>query len=277
MRAALTLLAVVALVSFPAAPPVHAQTIKGFVRDDATGQPIADASIVLIDSKGKIRLGRLSEPNGYYELPLPEPGKYSLRVGAAGYEARDLPPVECKAGQILEIDIPIWTPGAPGGLRGFNERQEKGEGVFITRQDLDEYGASRFTDVMRNISAVDVIPLPDKSIDRSVNPGAAGRYATVRITGGNFRTDRLAGLQQRADNVERTGDPDTDCPPVLWLDGKWWGSIDEVNAAGPDGLLLPNDIQAIEIYNHPSVLPERFDSGNDSLCGVIVVWTRKAP
>jgi hypothetical protein len=264
MRVALTLFAVSALVALADASAAQAQTIKGFVRDNATGQPIADASVILLDDNGRIQRGTLSEPNGFYELLVPKPGKYTLRVGAGGYDARDMPPVECTADEILEIDITIWAPGVSGALQGFNERKEKGEGVFVTREELDEFGASRFTEVMRHIPAVDVVPLPDNE-----------RSHTVRIRGGNFRTERMAGVTQRAAGAVRTGDPDRDCPPVLWMDGKWWGSIDEVHSAGPDAKLLPTDIQGIEIYNHPTILPEEFDTGRDSLCGVIVVWTKQ--
>jgi hypothetical protein len=264
VRVALTLLAVSAFVALADASAAQAQTIKGFVRDNTTGQPIADASLVLLDDDGKIQRGTLSEPNGFYELPVPKPGKYTLRVGAAGYDARDMPPVECKADETLELDITIWAAGLSGALQGFNARKEKGEGVFVTREELDEFGSSRFTEVMRNIPAVDVVPLP----------GNEGSH-TVRVVGGNFRTERIAGVAQRAAAVQRVGEPDQDCPPVLWMDGKWWGSIDEADSAGPDAILLPPDIQGIEIYNHPSILPERFDTGRDSLCGVIVVWTKQ--
>ena len=45
---------------------------------------------------------------------------------------------------------------------------------------------------------------------------------------------------------------------------------------GPDGALAPGDVEAVELYNHPSILPDQFDSGHDSLCGVVVVWTSRS-
>ena len=54
----------------------------------------------------------------------------------------------------------------------------------------------------------------------------------------------------------------------------WWGGIDSASPTGPNGAFVPADIQGIEIYNHPSILPDQFDSGRDALCGVVVVWTK---
>ena len=58
--------------------------------------------------------------------------------------------------------------------------------------------------------------------------------------------------------------------------GIWWGNIDAASDYGPNGAITPGDVEAIEVYNHPSILPPQFDTGKETLCGVIVVW-RKPP
>ena len=47
-------------------------------------------------------------------------------------------------------------------------------------------------------------------------------------------------------------------------------------AGKPDGAFALGDIEAIEVYNHPSILPDQFNSGRDSLCGVVVVWRKQS-
>ncbi len=63
---------------------------------------------------------------------------------------------------------------------------------------------------------------------------------------------------------------------MLWVDGLWWGPIDQASSTGPDDVLLPSDLTAIEMYNHPSILPDQFNSGRDAEeCGVVVVWRKR--
>ena len=50
----------------------------------------------------------------------------------------------------------------------------------------------------------------------------------------------------------------------------------EAVSFGPDGAFALGDIEAIEVYNHPSILPDQFNSGRDSLCGVVVVWRKQS-
>lgn len=60
-----------------------------------------------------------------------------------------------------------------------------------------------------------------------------------------------------------------DCPPMLWLDGQ--------RAPGMELDEIPvNDIEAIELYQGPSVTPAQFWLGNtnNTACGTIVVWSR---
>ena len=99
--------------------------------------------------------------------------------------------------------------------------------------------------------------------------GDADQYLTLRIKAGRDFSQRNAGATQQGERAD-------DCVPVLWVDGIWWGNIDQSSPNGPDGAFAPGDLEAIEIYNHPSILPDQFDSGRDSLCGVVVVWTKRS-
>lgn len=253
---------------------LDAQVIQGVVLDAATSRTIADASVVLLDKNGKIRRGTLTEPDGTYSLVAPEAGKYTLRVGGYGYTSSDSAPVELEEGQTLEMTLRISKEGAaPAGFEAFYQRKARGEGVFLTEEEIRSRGGSRFTDLLRNTAGVVVIPLP---ADTGLGGGREYQTPREREPSGYF-TVRLAGSHSGAEDAgaRQAGESTSDCPPVLYVDGKWWGSIDKASEYGPDFRLLPEDVTGIEIYTR-SVVPTEFDTGLDAKCGVIVVWRKQS-
>lgn len=237
------------------AAPTAAQTIRGRVVDRTTGTPIPGASMLLLDETGAVRKMAITDATGGYNIEAPQPGGYTFRVDATGYNTHDEPQFAVLAGRILELEIRLWglteleavtvvaesLPFAPGPLEGFYERMEDGRGNFITRRQIEEMGVNRFTDILRMTPTVDII-------------ARGGLNYTVRIKG----TGRLG----------------RDCPPLLYVDNVRWGSID-LDGEGPDRELLPTDLEGIEIYR-PSAVPIAFQ-GFDTSCGVVVVWTKRAP
>lgn len=55
-------------------------TLEGHVRDAATGQPIADANVEVVDASGNFLTYGRTDPNGYYEIPGLAPGSYYVQV-----------------------------------------------------------------------------------------------------------------------------------------------------------------------------------------------------
>jgi hypothetical protein len=196
----------------------------------------------------------ITDSEGAYSLIPNEPGIYSLRVDAAGFNTLNGIQFRARPGQSLEFDLRIWKltemapviveaergPFAPGPLQGFYERQELGRGQFITREQLENQGSIRFTDVLRLTPGVRIVALH------------SSQY-TVRFR----NTARISGS----------------CPPVLWVDNVKWGSIDI--DGGPDRALRPTELEGIELYSSTQV-PAEFAT-IDAVCGVVVVWTRRGP
>ncbi len=236
-------------------PSLDAQVIEGTVTDHQTGVAVASATVMLLSDAGIVRDMGLTGPDGSYSLDAPGAGRYSLRVDAAGYNTLNRDAFLVAAGRTIEMNVAIWSltelepvvvtgereTFAPGPLEGFYERLKVGRGRFLTREDIEQKGATRFTDVLRLEPGVVIVPLS----------GSSGY--TVRMKG-----------------VARIGG---DCPPELWVDNARWGSMDIGD--GPDRHLFPYDIEAIEFYT-PSNVPADFASGN-SMCGTVVVWTRRGP
>ncbi len=264
--------------------PLAAQTVTGTVKHGGTGEPVADASVVLLDRNGRVQRGTLTELDGTFSLVAPEKGSYSLRIGAMGFVTRDTPPLRIEGDDLRPLEILLRPDDDSGILGGFNERMARGEGVFITREQIKQRSGNRFSDIMRFVPGVDVINLPEgqRLSDWTSTPGftteigrrseadlgGATQYYTIRVKAGQDFRRAEAGAIQR-------GEAASDCPPVLWVDGLWWGSIDESSPRGPDMAIMPDDIEAIEIYSHPSIIPDQFDSGRDALCGVVVLWRKQ--
>ncbi|MFQ5703609.1 MAG: carboxypeptidase-like regulatory domain-containing protein [Gemmatimonadales bacterium] len=272
------------VVALSLASPTKAQTIKGKVLNALNGQPLGDVSLVLLDKNGAIKRGYLTDVDGVYELACPKAGTYTLRVGGAGFPTWDSAPMKIDKDQTVDFTVRLVAENAETGLEGFEQRRKEGKGVFLTEEDIRGRGGQRFTDVLINVKAVKVIDFDPDSVDAKgfaegqhfIPTGgrsnaddptirSSRRHSTVRIVGSHSGSESAGFRQGR--------EPSAQCPPVLFVDGKWWGPIDKVGRYGPDYELLPNDMVGIEIYTRQTV-PQRFDSGRDALCGVIVVWTK---
>lgn len=248
---------------------LEAQVIIGVVMDAASGQRLADASVVLMDEDGKIVAGRLSEPDGTYSIPCPGPGKYTLRSGGPGYNPWDSPVIEVGEGETIELPVRLIKEGSGTGLEAFERRRAAGVGVFLVEEDLRGKG-EMFTDLLRNVKGVQIVPLAvltaetrEGERDRS---GADIGNKTVRLIAGqqNFNTGARQGLER-----------DDDCPPLIYVNGSWAGIIDRLSMNGPDDDIIADEVIAIEIFQRNEVPPE-FDTGRQSSCGVISIWKENA-
>lgn len=250
---------------------VDAQVVQGVVMDAATGIRLADASVMLLKD-GKPAAGRLSEPDGSYSIPVPEPGKYTLRSGGPGYMPWDSPEFEIAEGETLEFPVRLMKEGAGTGLAAFERRRTEGNGVFLDEDDLAGKG-EMFTDLLRNVEGVQIVALPrdedEIDLNREHELGRSGADIgsnTVRLIAGqqNFNT----GARQQ---LER----DDDCPPLIYINGSWAGIIDRLSMNGPDDDIRADEVIAIEIFQRSQVPPE-FDVGRQSACGVISIWKDNA-
>jgi hypothetical protein len=119
-------------------------------------------------------------------------------------------------------------------LPEFWARRARGFGKFVTRDEIVRKGASRFVDIVRSVSGVQIM-------------SHRGRQE-IRFRG--------AGV----------GSMFRDCPPQYWLDGipLMSGSAEEFS---------PDNVEAIELYAGPATTPPRFNTRSPT-CGTVVVWSR---
>ena len=79
-------------------------TVRGFVYDRESGEPIIFTNVFL---KGT-QIGASTDVNGYYSISKVEPGDYTVMVTSLGYDTASQN-VSIKNGQILNVKLFIAT------------------------------------------------------------------------------------------------------------------------------------------------------------------------
>ena len=121
---------------------------------------------------------------------------------------------------------------------GFESRRRSGQGHYIDRAQIERQRATAASDLLRMIPRVEVV---------ASGVGFFGHVVVFR------KPFALKGY----------------CRPDLYVDGYLFPSGDmEI-----DDVVIPDDIEGIEVYTKPGLAPAQF-TNNMSGCGSIVVWTR---
>jgi hypothetical protein len=250
---------VLALTVFVAGGAVSAQEygrVTGVVVDSITNIPVASVVVQIATLEKSVT----SDSSGRYEVMRVPAGEHILVFEAMGYANKHVR-VRAFAGETAHATVflqPIPVPhtslevsttaGASGAeLGGFWDRQRRGDGFFLTRQQIDARGGQRLVDLI------------------SRAPGA--RIVRIDAIGGG--------------HIVVFRGTSTLCPPVVYLDGL----VFPMNESGLD-VLRPDEIEAVEAYSGPARLPAQFNRTGQGAsrpgqltssphCGVIVLWTRR--
>jgi hypothetical protein len=144
--------------------------------------------------------------------------------------------MERTAQRLAAVDVKEEMTRKALGLRNFDERRSKGNGLFITRADILARNSARLSDVLQTRRGINLVRL------------GFGRFG-VRF-------------------VSYTGGRGTSCAPDVWIDG--------ARARGMEiDDILANTVEAMELYDSFSTLPFEFTPyTNGPPCGTIVIWTR---
>ncbi len=214
--------------------------IFGTVLDRLTGEPIADAVIVLSQQdSGRESWTGTSDGSGRFRsvaLPL---GEYDVSVSMTAFstllgmvELEQPGSVDLRV-QLVPVDFELAPVIAVAARRsrlqdvGFYDRLRFGDGHYITREEVDEHTPMNISDMLRAVPGVRVVL-------------GIARPNTILLRGG--------------------------CVPRVVLDGLLLSGPVEI-----DNLLTTRDIDGIEVY-HGASAPILYTG--ETTCGVIMLWSR---
>jgi hypothetical protein len=258
------------------------QRIRGRLLDLDTGNPIPLGFLTLLSADSTRLAEAVSDANGYWSLDVAKAGVYRVGAHRIGYQPWVSEPVPMDADFELNSVFhlrPLPVALDPIDVRaralrqylehsGFYERQHGNFGHFVTPEDIDKRQASRVTDLLSAI------------------PGVQRVY----VAGGSVGPTQI---QLRGSSISQGGV----CRPRVFVDGLMYSRgdsrpirqgegletddrVDDMARRMDEALSLddighPSTIAAVEVYRSASQVPVQFGGTSvETLCGVIVIWTR---
>lgn len=235
-----------------AATPAAAQELSGRVLDHATGAPLTDVRVTLLDAERRARAETLTDTLGAFTLDVPRAGRWIVVAEVLGYGTTASEPVAVAPTERVELEIrmavepipvePVVVTGRAsyghGDIRRFYDRVERGRmsgfGQFVTRTEVERTMPFEPTDLLRMMAGV--------RVTTGSRPGAGGSISMTR-----------------------------GCVPAIYVDGT------QINrsliGSSLDDFVAANDIEGIEVYRGGAQhVPGYHD---DRGCGLVLVWTRR--
>ncbi|MBA3557640.1 MAG: carboxypeptidase regulatory-like domain-containing protein [Gemmatimonadaceae bacterium] len=86
-------------------PSLGAQTLRGKLVDEKTGEPVTGVAVTLLDSSGKLLQQTRSDTGGTFVLSAASAGTYSFRTRRIGYKSDSSPALFLRTAETLEFDF----------------------------------------------------------------------------------------------------------------------------------------------------------------------------
>jgi hypothetical protein len=238
-----------------AAAQVPQTIVFGKVRSSAGGA-VAHADVWIEGTT----LRTATSDSGEFQINGAPSGRVSVFVRRLGFFPRSkrvmLDPGEAlqltffldEMGDQLDSVLVMAEPPTSPRMMDFRERAAGGNGIFISRAEIERHHYQQTLDIFRMVLGVRIVTDPSGNNTRLVS----GRM--------NVSTGRSTGRSVASA-----------CVMQYYVDGAFISpgtfSIDEIT---------PDQIEAIEIYRGPSEIPARFRQ-QDTACGLVIFWTREPP
>lgn len=247
--------------------------LSGRVMVSADQRPLADASVTLPT------LGLLTRTDslGRYHFAAVPSGSHPIVVRAPGYQPDsgvvtlgDQPTVYRnvalrRIATLEEVRVAGGRP-IPAQMRGFEERRARGEGHFVTRDDLAKDAHRQTGEIIAKLA-----------------PGVRLRRGSSRAWATNGRTTSGATCamckeQQVLDPADKAMGAKPACYMDVYLDGALvYNSAQRGGAPLWDlNSMRPDQIEGVEVYTGAAQTPPQFNRTSGG-CGVVLIWTRISP
>jgi hypothetical protein len=270
----------VAALQFGAATQsASAQQIRGRLLDVETNRPIAGGVLTLHGADSSLVIATMSDADGHWRLTAPRPGVYLIAARRLGYRPWVSGAVQIEAGAELSSEFHLQS--MPLTLdpitvhaqirrnleyNGFFERQRGNFGHFLTPQAIERREAARVTDLLTSIPGVQLM---------ATGGGSVGP-AQIMLRGGSMTGGALCrprvyvdGLMYARGDSRPVRARESDATEQADLEQRMDRSL------SLDDIGHPSTIAAIEIYRSATQVPVQFGGTSvETLCGVIVIWTR---
>ena len=225
--------------------------LKGTV-SSTEKRPLPQARITVVGT----RFATVADTDGTFRIASLPVGAQTVEVRLLGYATTSLPVL---IESVRDADLQVILSAIPVRLetvkvaadtmilpemRGFVQRKGRGNGTFLTRDEIDQMDARVFTDVLRRVPGMKLDP----------REGPFGQSTAVQST----RTEGLNGGRG--------------CPVLFYVNGIPFPVSSDLEI---NHYVAPNEVAAVEVYSGPSQIPAQFNSSSlNAHCGVIVIWTR---
>lgn len=263
MRASLSVaLALSLLLAFEVQGQVR---IVGRVIDDLTERPLDGAQVTLRARDGRFLARTETSETGTFEVDLGR-GVSSVRIDVRrlSYAANAMPllhfdgrtffQVEARLAPdailLAPLEVIAWSEVGPSPfLEGFRDRLRRGNGFFITREQIESRRPALMADLLREVPGV------------TVTGSGVGNRATISVG--------------RAQAMAQMGG----CEAQIFVDGFLMNRRMGAGRGAPsdfrlDDVVSPLSVEGIEVYRGLGSIPAEF-LNPDAQCGVVAIWTRR--
>jgi hypothetical protein len=271
----------VLLMALANADAASGQRIRGRLVDLVSSGPLEAGALTLRSADSVPLRTVFSDENGNWAFELPGPGVFYIEATRFGYQPWVAGPLEVEAEDDLNsvyrlwpqpfeldpIEVSVQATRLHLQTAGFYERQRADFGYFLGPEQIEKRRAPRITDLLLGLPGVSMV---------SMSPGSVGgRFVQLRGSslsqGGVCRprifVDGLLYAKGDSRPVDRVEGEETDRDEILKIVDQGI-NLDDIGPA--------SDIAGIEIYRSATQVPVQFGGTSVStLCGVIVIWTRR--
>jgi hypothetical protein len=230
------------------------QTVRGRVLDRNSGEPIAGASVRVVEEAGNAAVQGQSDVMGGFVISLPVAGTYRFTAVRIGFATFTSSPVVVAAGAVVDVELrmsPVAValdsiavsvrqvpPFRDQRAARFWDRADRNRGNFVTPDQINALPGARASDFLRQMPRVYMAGDGIRGTTVELGFSAARRCTPTLYIDGIRR--RLQPGERLDDYVDR---------PKLW---------------------------AIEVYPRSADAPPELPPDDNIQCGVVAIWTRNA-